>query len=336
MVSRSLEERPAKGHDLKILVVRFSAIGDCVMAAWPVTAIRQKYPDAEIVWACESRCGPVIDHKRLVTELSAFPRERWKRLRWSPMTWMEQIRQYSSLRKHRFDLGMDFQGHSKTALCLRLASPKRRFSARATDAFSKRLNPVDFHWDATRHEVDEYFRFLQTIEEFNPVERPFVPDVSEGRSAIRAEIGAGSKLITIQTGAGADDKRYPIDRWERVAESFIDHGFTVGVLGGPSDPRLPANGSVDWVGKLDLRGAIAAVAESAVHLAGDTGTGHIAAAYGVPTVSIFGPTPSARFRPYSSTSVVLQRGTRTDSVEPSEVLSAAYALLPHHEPAISD
>lgn len=321
---------------MKVLVVRFSAIGDCVLAAWPVTAIRRKYPDAEIVWACESRCAPVIDTSTLASGLAQFPRERWKQRRWSPATWREQILYYTGLRKHRFDLGIDFQGHSKTALCLRLAAPARRFAARSTDVFAKWLNPVKFEWDTQRHEVEEYMRFVGMIESFETPTRPIVPDLSEERRAIRSLVDSRSRVVTIQTGAGAEDKRYPLGSWEAVAGALIEQGFTVAAIGAKSDARLETNGVVDWVGKLDLRHALAAVAESAIHLAGDTGTGHVAAASGVPVVSVFGPTPPERFRPYSDNAIVLKQSNSTASVTPDQVLSAVARLVPHHEPAISD
>ncbi|MBC8063619.1 MAG: hypothetical protein H7Y17_02220, partial [Chlorobia bacterium] len=41
---------------------------------------------------------------------------------------------------------------------------------------------------------------------------------------------------------------------------------------------------------------MSAVAHSTIHLAADTGTGHMAAAFGVPFVSVFGPTDPKLFR----------------------------------------
>jgi ADP-heptose:LPS heptosyltransferase len=64
-----------------------------------------------------------------------------------------------------------------------------------------------------------------------------------------------------------------------------------------------------------------------LHLAADTGTGHIAAAYGVPFVSVFGPTDPKLFRPYSDEGVVLRASDRAGDVEPAQILAAAEGLL---------
>ncbi|RYG23683.1 hypothetical protein EON82_13260, partial [bacterium] len=89
----------------RALVVRFTAIGDCVMAAWAATAIRERHPDGFLCWAVESRCAPMLDRTSLVSRVEEIPRQRWKRNRWSPKTWGEQVAKYASLRRLRFDVG---------------------------------------------------------------------------------------------------------------------------------------------------------------------------------------------------------------------------------------
>jgi len=79
--ARPLEERKEEKSALsapRFLIVRFSAIGDCVMAAWAATAIRNRHPDAFICWAVEERCAPVVDRNRLVDKIVEIPRERWR------------------------------------------------------------------------------------------------------------------------------------------------------------------------------------------------------------------------------------------------------------------
>ena len=69
------------------------------------------------------------------------------------------------------------------------------------------------------------------------------------------------------------------------------------------------------------------VASSELHMAGDTGTGHMAAAYGVPVVSIFGHMDPRNYRPYTKNGRVLRRGTEARNIEPEEVLAAARDLM---------
>ncbi len=52
----------------------------------------------------------------------------------------------------------------------------------------------------------------------------------------------------------------------------------------------------------------------------------MAAAYGVPVVSVFGPTNPVWYRPYTERGIVLKEGKRTEDVRPEAVLEAAREL----------
>ncbi|CAN5436385.1 lipopolysaccharide heptosyltransferase II [soil metagenome] len=302
----------------RVLIVRFSAIGDCVMAAWAATSVRGKHPDAFLCWAVEGRCAPMVDRTHLVTQRIEFPRDKWKKARWSPRCWQEQLLKYARMRELKFDWGIDLQGHSKTALCLRLAFPKRRLSVAATDAFVRRLNPLMEAGPEGEHTVERNHRALSAFGEFTLPERPIMPDVPH-------EIDR--RLVTIAVSAGQADKAYPSERWAEMARILLAQGYRVAFLGGPTDQPPEVEGAEDHVGKLPLAETLAMVQASAVHLAGDTGTGHMAAAVGTPVVSVFGPTDPARFRPYTQHGIVLKRGGSTADVTLAEVEEAANRYL---------
>jgi ADP-heptose:LPS heptosyltransferase len=321
-----MEKCPAQGLALmaepRFLIVRFSAIGDCVMAAWAATAIREKYPSAFLGWAVESRCAAVIDRTELTSRVFEFPRDRWKRKRWSPATWREQMLAYLKLRDLKFDVGYDLQGHSKTALCLKIANPGKRVAARATDSMAAHLNPVLGEPAPDEHTVEWNHRAISSVEPFLLPRQPLMPQVEGPRN---------SNLATISVSAGQPNKAYPAEQWREVAEGLVRQGMDVQFLGGPTDRPVEVPGTTDWVGKLPLGKTMALVARSAVHLAGDTGTGHMAAAYGTPVVSVFGPTNPHTYRPFSDRARVLRCSNVTSDVAPSDILNAVQELLavPH-------
>ena len=312
---------------MKVLIVRFAAIGDCVMTAWAVTAVRVAAPHAKITWAVQDKCSPVIDTSQLVDKVLEFPRGRWKKKRWSPNTWREQIVKYTELRSEGFDLGFDFQGHSKTALCLRLAGCKRRLSSRATDALAAALNPPSQLSPDGPHEVELAMALVRLGIDCELPPRPLMPKVSHRVSPLRQSLNLDGEVVTIQTGAGEVDKRYPLESWVEVARQLQSRGLRVVAMGGDGDPKLPNDVAIDCVGKFDLVESLALINSSSVHLAADTGTGHAAAAYGVPVVSIFGRTDPARFRPWTKEGLVLREGRTTNAVHPEQVVESALVLL---------
>ncbi len=320
MDARQVEERQRERLSVtspKILVLRFSAIGDCVMTAWAVTALRHHYPKSEIVWGVERRCQAAVDPYELVSQRLQIPRDVWKKRRWSPETWRQQLAYYSSLRHRRFDYGMDFQGHSKTAIALRIAAPKKRMMARATDSLAAKMNPLLPGDPSNKHVVDWNHDLLQEFDKIPFVDVPMMP--------MREETQPG--LVTISVGAGSDKKKWPRDNWLAVAASLAGAGARVVFLGGPEEPPANVPGCEDLIGKTSLERTVALVGESVLHLSADTGTGHMAAAYRIPAISIFGPTPPEVYRPYSDTSLVLRHGTETANVTVTEVTEAALQKL---------
>ena len=312
---------------MNALIVRFSAIGDCVMAVPVAAAIREKYPDAHISWAIEPRCSAVLDTERLINEVLMFPRDDWESRRWSPSTWASQLRTYMGMRKRRYDLGIDLHGQAKTALCLRIAKPAIRIGVRPRDAITRRLNPVVPFDRGDLHTVEYNLKALAELGSFSQQARFVMPALKAERAKVRGLLPEGRPLATIAISAGQPRKAYPVDSWKVVAEALLAKGYQVAFLGGPGDPPSPVEDALDLVGKLSLGETMAAVAESAIHLAADTGTGHMAAAYGVPVVSVFGGTQPKTFRPYTTRGVVLDGKTSPSLVAPAAVIEAVEGLL---------
>ena len=106
-------------------------------------------------------------------------------------------------------------------------------------------------------------------------------------------------------------------------------------IGGAEEKAPFVNGALDKVGKLDLHETMSVIANSAITLAADTGAGHIAAAYGVPVVSVFGPTAPDEFRPYTERGIVLKNGETTSDVTADEILTATNCLWKNHAETVS-
>jgi len=307
----------------RILVVRFRAIGDCVMAAWPVTSIRQKYPDAWIAWATEPGCASVIDHQILAQKIMRFPRDKWKRERYSLRTWQDQLNHYLRIRKFKFDLAIDFQGHSKTALLVRLSGAPVRVAVHATDALSQRLNPVPVPRPKDTHWVDHHMRVIRTLEDFPDVSVPHMP-----HSAVPEGLPS-TPFVTLCTGGSSAKKQLSREQWQAIAARFVSEGYPVVTVGGPKDPALQLEGVLDRVGAYSLRASLEAIRASALHVATDTGTGHIAAAVGTPVVSLFGPDELAvaRYRPYTEHGVALRGTTHPSDLSPDLIFQSGLGLI---------
>lgn len=291
------------------------------MAAYVATAIREAGP-CRLTWAVETRCMAMLDSGSLLDEIVDFPRDRWRKTRWSPKVWKEQLSTFGKLRKRSYDFGIDLQGHSKTAICLKIARPKQRIAAFATDSLARRLNPLAPGDPDGKHRVERMLDTARTFGDFQMPNRPLMPKLLD-----LPALETGKPLVTISTGAGALIKQYPAENWALVAKGLLARGFQVAFLGAGPDPSIEVPGTHNLVAKFDLKQTMSAVAHSKIHLAADTGTGHMAAAFGVPFVSVFGPTDPKLYRPYSEVGVVLRESKSPADVKPDQILQAVAGLL---------
>lgn len=315
-----MAQRSAEGSALsapRVLIVRFSAIGDCVMAAWAVSGLRQAAPEAHIVWAVQDRCADVIAAPALVNEVAIVDRTVWKKRRSDPRTWIAQLKAFSALRTHNFEFGFDLQGHSKTALCLKLSGAKQRFTNRGTDALAKRLNNFVECGVTQVHEAEAARRLLQKVTAFeNPI-LPIMPDVAP----------VARRGVTIQTGSGHWKKAVAPEVWTEIGRGLIAEGIPVKIIGAQGDPVLDLPGSEDLVGQRDLVGSMKEIASSQVHLSADTGSAHIAAAYGVPTLTVFGWTDPVRYKPNFDRAVCFRPEGGPSAVDPAEVVAKVKQMI---------
>ena len=93
-----------------------------------------------------------------------------------------------------------------------------------------------------------------------------------------------------------------------------------------SPPGSPAAGGTDLGGRTDLAGLAAIVADAGAVVVGNTGPAHLAAAAGVPVVSLFAPTvPFGQWGPYRVPTVRLG-----DAAAPCRDTRAASCPVPGH------
>lgn len=287
------------------------------MAAHAVTGIRRRLPEATIVWAVQDRCREVLCSPGLVDSVEVSDSQAWRRQRKNVFVGIGRLRRSLALRRFKFDMGFDLHGQLKTSVCLRVSGAKRRIASQAQDPVSLRLNPLMPQPDGKIHEVERSFRCVREFLDIDLPEAPIMPSVG----------GSERYDVVLQTGGGHPDKVLSGETARALAVGLRDMGHRVCLVGGPGDPDYVIEGVASRVGRDSLLTTCGVVAAAGLHVGPDTGTGHIAAAYGVPTISLFGPTDPCLYRPWSKRAVVLHRGADPNLVDVTEFLERAGEAL---------
>lgn len=110
-----------------------------------------------------------------------------------------------------------------------------------------------------------------------------------------AGVGPGDRLVGVHPGAAWATKRWLPERYAELCRRLRAEGAKAVLIGGPTDAALCAaiakdSGAVDLAGRTDLDQLKALMGRLSLFVTNDSGPMHLAAAAGVPTVAIFGPT----------------------------------------------
>lgn len=210
---------------------------------------------------------------------------------------------------------LDGVPHSDLAVNLHGRGPQsHRLLQRVADrqvAFGNAAADVDGPvWDPDEHERERWCRLVSTCLEIDADPDDLLLD----RPAVAPPVPGA---FVVHPGAATGARRWPAERWAAVVAAAADAGHDVVVTGTASERVLAEQVAGDrarvLAGKTDLVQLAALVADAVQVVCGDTGIGHLAAAYGVPSVHLFGPTaPRSWGPPVQGPHRVLWRPEPTD------------------------
>jgi len=109
--------------------------------------------------------------------------------------------------------------------------------------------------------------------------------------------------VVVHPGSSVPARACPPEVCARIVEALADAGHRVVVTGGPGEAPLTARvagrSGIDLGGQTSLRRLAAIISRAACLVVGNTGPAHLAAAVGVPVVSLFAPTvPFGQWAPF--------------------------------------
>lgn len=300
-----------------LVYVGLDLVGDGLMKLPFVRALRNACPDASIVWlAGKGRStysgvlAPLVDG--LIDEVvdDAGIGQDWREL-------LRPALAGTPLQGRCFDLVIDTQRRVKTTLLLRRIPHRMFVSGAAGYLLSDRRPPRGHPRPAAM--VRQMLDLLEAATGRPAtawLARAADPAVDGLASTL---LGADGCFIGFAPGAGGRRKCWPLDRFVELARRAAARGRTPVFLLGPDEAEWakPIRAALpDALLPLqdpragELAGApvltIAVAGRLAAAVANDSGGGHMIAAADIPLLSLFGPTPPAKFAPFVSRGTVLR------------------------------
>lgn len=286
---------------MKILLIRFSSIGDIVLTFPVVHAIRKAFPEAKIHFASKKSFETVL--------LGAEGIHKFHFLSDSFSSFKSEIK------SEGFDYIIDLHNNLRTRrLTLGIPAKIARF-----DKLNLRkwlFTQFKFNALPNVHVVDRYLETLKVLG-INSIDQPMnrfcIPTSSNVNIQERFPM-LNSSYVAVAIGAQFKTKRVPKEKWLEIF-SKTDYQFLI--VGGEMDretgdwlvDNCPSKVIVNACGELTILESASVVSQAKSLLTNDTGMMHIAACFDTQIISIWGnTTPEFGMSPYRP------QGTKTDKI----------------------
>lgn len=277
---------------MRILFITASRIGDAVLSTGVLAHLAAVYPEARFTIACGTVAAPLFGAMPFVERVIPMTKKRYARhwlalwaktvlipwtlvvdLRGSAMGWLVPTRRRCVLRSS--NARRHRLAHLASVLGLAEPLPPRLWATAAQDKDAARLVPED-----------------------GPV-LAVGPTANWG-----GKIWAAERFAEAATRLTGPDGILPGARVAVFASASESH------LARPVLEAIPADRRIDLVGNLDLPTVYACLRRCAFYLGNDSGLMHIAAAAGIPTLGLFGPSPEVSYAPWGPKTATV-RGPRS-------------------------
>lgn len=300
-----------KSQPKKILIIKPSSLGDVIHSLPFLNAIHNKFPQSEIHWVIAKGLEPLLAQHPMISRLWIIDKDRWKILRRLRQTAIEVKDIFSSLRNEKYDLAVDLQGLLRSGILIKstLAPVRIGFSEAREGSTFFYTHKVAGGRDI--HAVDRCLKIAAELgfDTSNP--RFPMPDIEETENVKDIKQGLGRYSIIIP-GARKEANKWPAERYadlaKRLKKNFLVIGSKADERLGKKIEELSGGFAKSIAGQTNLIELCSIIKNADYVVSNDTGPMHIAAAYGVPVVAIFGPANPARTGPYGSGHVVVQSG----------------------------
>jgi len=274
---------------MKILVIRFSSMGDVILTTPLFTYLKQQFPETEITLLTNTLYADLFQDDPRLTAIIPFSRDREQEI-------------LSECTSRSWDRIIDLQNNRRSR-----GIRKKYFPAAAGERFNKlhvkrwlllllRLNYFNSHSSVAQRYMRASGISPKTIKNIPPVKLHFNCDKAKEPILFHDK---NSPVMALFPFSAWRNKQWSMASYKAVGRHFIRKGWRIALFGGPEDA---ANAETlkhelgercySFAGLLNLYDVGCYLTQCALALGNDTGLSHLARACGVQTGIIYGATTS--------------------------------------------
>lgn len=281
----------------RLLIVKFGAIGDVVMALPAARALYERDGShSRIDWVCGPVVAPLLDCYPWIRTIVADDQAILKGSAIQRVTALARL--WQTIGSAKYELCATLYYDARYRVVTLPVRARRKILLSRVDREGKLV--------AARHHSDEYARILLSEEDtcrrkslppLRPEQLPISGLPLRGE-AVRVGLvpGGASNMLRQQTL-----RRWPVESYAELARLLLTRGYEVVLMGGQEDawvrPEFSELAVIDAIGTLNLPDVISACDTCDVVVSHDTGPMHLAGLSTAALIGLFGPTDPWNFLP---------------------------------------
>jgi heptosyltransferase III len=279
----------------RFLIFRGGAIGDFILTLPALQALRSRWPDAYIELVGYPHIARLALAAGLVDCVESLDRANVARFFTQQPTFSEE----QATRIRSFDLVLSY-----------LYDPDGVVQANLKAAGARQVlygSPLV----KEGHAIERLMRPLETLAIYGEKPAPRLTlNIETGKKWLKAQ-GLSGDAVAIHPGSGSPKKNWPAENFLQLAERLRESGQTPLMIFGEADAEVAARIRAEIPPGVELSGCtlveLATVLSACrAFIGNDSGVTHIAAAVGLPTIALFGPSDANRWGPRGSRVSVIQ------------------------------
>lgn len=291
----------------KILLLSLSGIGNYLMQSPTIEALRKAYPKSHItLWIAPRGTRTLAKHNPHVNEVIEAPIKK---------NLMGHLRMIYKLRTTHYNLGIVLSPGQliKSAAYLFLAGIPQRIGHKYP-LFGKEAKLFLTHAipeDPRLHDIEQNLNLLKTLGiSYSPLPTHYsltIPLSAQKRAEdliSKFQIPTSKRLVGAHPGSAPNFlwKRWPLKHWVELGERLIKKNYHILIFGGADEIKLKRKlqarlGKYSTIIETDLSTTAAIMQKCESFVSNDSGLMHLAAAAGVKTYGLFGPTDEKQTGP---------------------------------------
>ena len=303
------------GH---ILIIRLSSLGD-ITHCLPVSYnLKKRYPKARVAWLVREKYRELLEMDSCLDEIITIKNLGSKKL--LPRI-REIFRIVNVIRNLKFDVVLDLH-------CALITNIIALFSDSPVKLGIDKRNELGLKWlkycplpkNKKTHRINAYLSILNLMG-INNYEIEYslrIPPLDKKKAINLLEEYSCSPretIIALHPGASRKIKEWDIERFAKLSYLLaIKYGSRVIIISGPKEKNFGQNSIAKlfnskaiFIAHYNIKELSALLEKCDLFIGNDSGPLHLAAALGLPTVSIFGPSDHLISGPYGEKHKVVRK-----------------------------